>query len=59
MHCDPHPGNILVEAGAPGKGVQIVLLDNGLYSVSNNDHNVLWITICFHLCQVYTLSPMS
>lgn len=29
MHCDPHPGNILVRD--PSKGPPVVLLDHGLY----------------------------
>ncbi len=36
VHCDPHPGNVLVqkdEAGNP----QIVLLDHGLYTVRSKD----------------------
>lgn len=36
IHCDPHPGNIIVRK-APGGGrndTQLVLLDHGLYSVS-------------------------
>lgn len=32
IHCDPHPGNVLVHK-SPSKGTQIVLLDHGLYQV--------------------------
>lgn len=33
VHCDPHPGNVLVRK-CPGTGkVEIVLLDHGLYQV--------------------------
>ncbi|XP_057587846.1 aarF domain-containing protein kinase 1 isoform X1 [Hippopotamus amphibius kiboko] len=33
VHCDPHPGNVLVRK-CPGSGkVEIVLLDHGLYQV--------------------------
>jgi len=32
IHCDPHPGNVLVRAGEAGKA-EIVLLDHGLYTV--------------------------
>ena len=32
VHCDPHPGNILVRA--TDDGPEIVLLDHGLYTVS-------------------------
>ncbi|GIY17131.1 aarF domain-containing protein kinase 1 [Caerostris darwini] len=31
VHCDPHPGNILVRKDQNSKEVQIVLLDHGLY----------------------------
>lgn len=38
VHCDPHPGNILVCCDPPGSPanskLQIVILDHGLYSVS-------------------------
>jgi aarF domain-containing kinase len=33
VHCDPHPGNILVRNN-PDTGVEIVLLDHGLYAVN-------------------------
>jgi aarF domain-containing kinase len=32
VHCDPHPGNVLVQKDENGKPL-IVLLDHGLYSV--------------------------
>ena len=31
VHCDPHPGNVLVNKTK--EGTQIVLLDHGLYQV--------------------------
>jgi len=31
VHCDPHPGNVLVNKGPDGKA-RIVLLDHGLYT---------------------------
>lgn len=31
IHCDAHPGNILVRRKPTGNGSQIVLLDHGLY----------------------------
>ncbi|KAG7282440.1 hypothetical protein CRUP_018157 [Coryphaenoides rupestris] len=31
VHCDPHPGNVLVRACPRSKETQIVLLDHGLY----------------------------
>ena len=33
IHCDPHPGNILIRKNSRGV-VEIVLLDHGLYHVS-------------------------
>lgn len=33
VHCDPHPGNVLVNKNSQGK-LQLVLLDHGLYTVS-------------------------
>ena len=33
VHCDPHPGNVLVHK-SDKEGTQIVLLDHGLYAVS-------------------------
>lgn len=32
VHCDPHPGNVLVR-NTPKKELEIVLLDHGLYQV--------------------------
>jgi len=31
IHCDPHPGNLLVRPSTDG--TEIVLLDHGLYQV--------------------------
>ena len=33
VHCDPHPGNVLVAKN--GRKVEIILLDHGLYIVSH------------------------
>ncbi|KAK1339404.1 hypothetical protein QTO34_020087 [Cnephaeus nilssonii] len=33
VHCDPHPGNVLVRKGPDTGKVEIVLLDHGLYQV--------------------------
>jgi len=35
VHCDPHPGNVLVQKSASGR-TQIVLLDHGLYTQLSN-----------------------
>lgn len=33
VHCDPHPGNIIVSKREDG-GAELCLLDHGLYTVS-------------------------
>lgn len=38
VHCDPHPGNLLVRPGK--KGPQVVLLDHGLYRELDDDFRV-------------------
>ena len=38
VHCDPHPGNILVRKPPGGRrGVQLVLLDHGIYQKLTNE----------------------
>jgi len=49
VHCDPHPGNVLVRKN-PKSGVdEIVLLDHGLYSQLTNDFRLdysrFWLSI--------------
>ncbi|CAG7818707.1 unnamed protein product, partial [Allacma fusca] len=48
VHCDPHPGNILVKKDEKGK-LQIVLLDHGLYTELSHDfrynYSQLWLSI--------------
>nr|CAD7264314.1 unnamed protein product [Timema shepardi] len=48
VHSDPHPGNILVRK-SPKEGVEIVLLDHGLYAVLTNEfryqYSNLWLSI--------------
>ena len=34
IHCDPHPGNILIKKKDDGSGQEVILLDHGLYLVS-------------------------
>jgi len=48
MHCDPHPGNILVQQNDRGE-TNIVLLDHGLYTQLSNQfrwqYSQLWLGI--------------
>ncbi|XP_076022187.1 aarF domain-containing protein kinase 1 [Genypterus blacodes] len=37
VHCDPHPGNVLVRKCLQSKKTEIVLLDHGLYQVLPSD----------------------
>ncbi|XP_071386147.1 aarF domain-containing protein kinase 1 [Centroberyx affinis] len=37
VHCDPHPGNVLVHKCPRSKKTEIVLLDHGLYQVLQPD----------------------
>ncbi|XP_035242133.1 aarF domain-containing protein kinase 1 [Anguilla anguilla] len=37
VHCDPHPGNVLVKKCPKSNKTQIVLLDHGLYQTLNQD----------------------
>uniref|UniRef100_A0A8C5HLI5 AarF domain-containing protein kinase 1 n=1 Tax=Gouania willdenowi TaxID=441366 RepID=A0A8C5HLI5_GOUWI len=37
VHCDPHPGNVLVRKCQKSKKTEIVLLDHGLYQVLQPD----------------------
>ncbi|KAL3873505.1 hypothetical protein ACJMK2_036614 [Sinanodonta woodiana] len=47
VHCDPHPGNVLVNKTK--QGTQIVLLDHGLYQTLTDDFRVnyskLWMSL--------------
>jgi len=36
VHCDPHPGNVLVQKSPTSGQTQIVLLDHGLYTQLSN-----------------------
>uniref|UniRef100_A0A915L536 ABC1 atypical kinase-like domain-containing protein n=1 Tax=Romanomermis culicivorax TaxID=13658 RepID=A0A915L536_ROMCU len=48
VHCDPHPGNVLVNK-SHSKGLQIVLLDHGLYTILDEDfrlnYSKLWLSL--------------
>lgn len=35
VHCDPHPGNVLVRKCPQSNKTEIVLLDHGLYQVGH------------------------
>uniref|UniRef100_A0A3Q1IGX9 AarF domain-containing protein kinase 1 n=1 Tax=Anabas testudineus TaxID=64144 RepID=A0A3Q1IGX9_ANATE len=37
VHCDPHPGNVLIHKSEQSKKTEIVLLDHGLYQVLQPD----------------------
>ncbi|XP_077395468.1 aarF domain-containing protein kinase 1 isoform X1 [Festucalex cinctus] len=37
VHCDPHPGNVLVRKGQNSNQTEIVLLDHGLYQALQPD----------------------
>ncbi|XP_071327261.1 aarF domain-containing protein kinase 1 isoform X1 [Trachinotus anak] len=37
VHCDPHPGNVLVRKCPKSKKTEIILLDHGLYQVLQPD----------------------
>ncbi|XP_039993811.1 aarF domain-containing protein kinase 1 isoform X2 [Xiphias gladius] len=37
VHCDPHPGNVLVRKCSQNKKTEIVLLDHGLYQILQPD----------------------
>lgn len=41
VHCDPHPGNVLVRPRARG-GAQLVLLDHGLYRQIDESLRLQW-----------------
>eukprot|EP00892_Ulva_mutabilis_P001947 jgi/Ulvmu1/11753/UM008_0167.1 len=50
VHCDPHAANMLVRRG-PGRGVQLVLLDHGLYRQIGDEfryrYAALWHALIF------------
>lgn len=48
IHCDPHPGNVLVRAGEAGKA-EIVLLDHGLYTVRWKTDYYFQLSVCIIL----------
>lgn len=37
VHCDPHPGNIIIRRRAPANTPQLVLIDHGLYITMPDD----------------------
>uniref|UniRef100_A0A7E4UUU0 ABC1 domain-containing protein n=1 Tax=Panagrellus redivivus TaxID=6233 RepID=A0A7E4UUU0_PANRE len=40
VHCDPHPGNVLVRKDPKTSNTEIVLLDHGLYSTLPDDFRI-------------------
>uniref|UniRef100_A0A1I8ACY4 Protein kinase domain-containing protein n=1 Tax=Steinernema glaseri TaxID=37863 RepID=A0A1I8ACY4_9BILA len=48
IHCDPHPGNVLVNKNSEGE-VDVVLLDHGLYATLQDDFRInytkLWLAL--------------
>lgn len=40
VHCDPHPGNLLVELGPTDAEVRLVILDHGLYCNLSQDRRI-------------------
>ncbi|XP_029453533.1 uncharacterized aarF domain-containing protein kinase 1 isoform X1 [Rhinatrema bivittatum] len=40
VHCDPHPGNVLVRKDATAGTTEIVLLDHGLYQVLTEEFRI-------------------
>ena len=44
IHCDPHPGNVLIRSGH--NGPQVILIDHGLYQTVNDEfrfnYSSLW-----------------
>ncbi|XP_061651529.1 aarF domain-containing protein kinase 1 isoform X3 [Phyllopteryx taeniolatus] len=40
VHCDPHPGNVLVRKCQKSKKTEIILLDHGLYQVLQPDFRI-------------------
>ncbi|XP_034015519.1 aarF domain-containing protein kinase 1 [Thalassophryne amazonica] len=55
VHCDPHPGNVLVRKCPQSKKTEIVLLDHGLYQVL---HSEFRLNYC-HLWQALIKGDMS
>lgn len=47
VHCDPHPGNVLVRKRPDTGKAEIVLLDHGLYQVGENSSSCGWSPLMF------------
>lgn len=49
IHCDPHPGNIIIHKDPKTSNVDIILLDHGLYKTLENefkvDYSKLWLAL--------------
>ena len=60
VHCDPHPGNILIRCcEGKKKDLEIILLDHGLYSVSNLPSLPTHSTLPPHLTSPHSSHPPS
>ena len=51
IHCDPHPGNVLVRKGPKG-GAEIIMLDHGLYRVGDSSSAVR-VLVASHMSGVW------
>uniref|UniRef100_A0AC34RRZ2 ABC1 atypical kinase-like domain-containing protein n=1 Tax=Panagrolaimus sp. JU765 TaxID=591449 RepID=A0AC34RRZ2_9BILA len=40
VHCDPHPGNVLIKKNTTTKITEIILLDHGLYSTLSDEFRI-------------------
>lgn len=49
IHCDPHPGNVLVQKNPTTGSNDIILLDHGLYSTLADEFRIdycsLWMAL--------------
>ncbi len=50
IHCDAHPGNLLIRENPKNKKPQIVILDHGFYQNLDNDFRKkfcrMWVSMC-------------
>ena len=53
VHCDPHPGNVLVQKNEAG-ATQIVLLDHGLYTQLTSQFRYVPYSTCYMQYMLHT-----